>query len=73
MTTAPNIREGACFDPATIEVMKAVLEDAWASIPPAQQARTTKSEMATRILAAAARGERDPSKLKTTATIYLID
>jgi hypothetical protein len=63
-------RDGGSFDPDTVEVLKTVLDNAWASLVPAQQARTSKSEMAVRILQAAASGERDPAKLRTTALIF---
>jgi hypothetical protein len=65
-------RQGASFDPETVEILKTVLEDAWASLVPAQQALTTKSDMAARILEAAADGELDPAKLRTTALIFSI-
>jgi hypothetical protein len=68
-----TIHEGGSFDPETVEVLKTVLDDAWASLVPAQQARTSKSEMAVRILQAAAKGERDPAKLRMTALVFSIN
>jgi hypothetical protein len=67
-----NHRQGRLFDPETVEVLKTVLEDAWASLVPTEQARTSKSEMAARILEAAADGERDPAKLRTMALVFSI-
>ena len=72
MAQTDKKRDSAFYDPETVLVLKDALEEAWASLLPAQQARTTKSDMAARILAAAASGERDPSRLKTTALIYPI-
>jgi hypothetical protein len=66
----PDNCKGAYFDPDTVQILKTVLDEAWASLVPDQQALTTRSEMAGRILDAAARGERDPVKLKTAALIF---
>jgi hypothetical protein len=65
-------RKGGSFDPETVAILKIVLDDAWTSLVPAQQARTSKSDMAVRILEAAANGERDPAKLRMTALIFSI-
>jgi hypothetical protein len=72
MGTNYTNHEGGSFDPETVEILKTVPEDAWASLVPAQQAQTSKSDMAVRILQAAASGERDPGKLRTTALIIPI-
>ena len=56
----------ACYDPETIQVMKTVLEESWASLPPDQQRNFVKSDLAQRILAAA-HGERDPIRLREQA------
>jgi len=47
--------------------MKAVLEESWASLQPDQQRNFVKSDLAQRILAAAAHGERDPLRLREQA------
>ena len=57
----------ACCDPETIQVMKAVLEESWASLQPEQQRNFVKSALAQRILAAAVGGERDPIRLREQA------
>jgi hypothetical protein len=69
--TARPAQFNACYDPETVQVMKAVLDDAWASLVPVQQARITKSDMACRILEAVADGERDPVRLRACALIAL--
>ena len=56
-----------CFDPETIAVLRQVLEDSWGSLRPDQQRATLKTELAQRILAAAANGERDPIRLRERA------
>ena len=58
--------EGA-YDPATLTLLRSVLDDAWDELPPARRASTPKSEVAVRILRLARRGERDPSKLRAAA------
>ena len=57
------------FDPETIALMRTALEEAWASLPPAQQAHTSQTLLAERILFAAKRGERDPMRLRASALI----
>jgi hypothetical protein len=56
------------FDPETIALLRTTLDHAWASLPPNQQARTSRSVMAKRILNAAANGERDPDRLRCALT-----
>lgn len=63
-----NSDDGA-FDPETITLMRTALEEAWASLPQAQQARTSQTLLAERILWAAKRGERDPVRLRASALI----
>jgi hypothetical protein len=55
------------FDPDTIALLRATLDHAWASLPRHQQAVTSRSVLAERILRAAARGERDPDRLRAHA------
>lgn len=57
----------AYFDPETISLLKTALDDAWASLPPQQQARMLKTTLAERILKSAARGERDRGRLLDAA------
>jgi hypothetical protein len=65
-------REQGCYDPETVALLKAVLEDAWASLPHAQRTASSKSELAVRILQRASQGERDPIRLKAAATVRII-
>jgi hypothetical protein len=58
---------GGAFDPKTIKLLKAALDQAWLSLSPGQQAHTTKSYLAQRILKLAAQGERDPARLRRYA------
>jgi hypothetical protein len=59
--------KNACYDPETIQVMKAVPEESWASLQPEQQRNFVESDLAQRILAAAVDGERDPIRLREQA------
>jgi len=63
----------ACYDPETIQVMKTVLEESWASLLPDQQRNFVKSDLAQRILAAAALGERDPIRLREQALATAVE
>jgi hypothetical protein len=68
-----KMKKGAHFDPETIEIMKVVLDDAWAALSPSQQRALPKSYLAERILSAAANGERDPVRLLARALIAPVD
>jgi hypothetical protein len=56
-------KEPVHFDIETILLLREALVDAWASLRPAEQAATTRSQLAERILKSAAQGERDPERL----------
>jgi len=62
-----TLPEGGAYDPETVTLLRAVLDEAWANLLPAQKARTSKSDLAERILEVAAQGERDPIRLRTHA------
>ena len=53
--------------PELIKLMKAVLDDAAAMLPEAKRTSTMKAEIASHILACAAKGERNPTTLKIAA------
>jgi hypothetical protein len=61
------------FDPDTLAVLKGVLDDAWASLSPDIQARTSRSALAVFILKEAANGERDPAYLRASALADVAD
>jgi hypothetical protein len=62
---------GAVFQPEVIELMKAVLDDAAAMLPEAKRTSAIKAEIASHILASAAKG--DPMALKLAALSAVID
>ena len=57
-------QRGAVFQPELIELMKSVLDDVTAMLPEAKRTSSMKAEIASQILAYAAKGERDPIALK---------
>jgi hypothetical protein len=58
---------GMYFDRETVALLRTVLDRAWTSLPPSEQARTSRSVLAERLLKAAAHGERDPDSLHARA------
>jgi hypothetical protein len=62
-----NNVNAAVYQPELIEVMKSVLDDATATLPEAKRTSAMKAEIASHILACAAKGERDPVALKMAA------
>ena len=56
-----------------IELMKAVLDDAAAMLPEAKRTSTMKAEIASHILACAAKGERNPTALKNAALSAVVE
>jgi hypothetical protein len=57
----------AAYDPETISMLSSVLERAIAALPHQQRTEDGKTRLASSILAAAARGERDPIQLYAAA------
>ena len=58
------MRGDGSYDPETITLLRSVLDAAWNSLSPTQQAHISKSVLADRVLKLAARGERDPARLR---------
>jgi hypothetical protein len=64
---------GALFEPELIQLMKSVLDEAAAALPEAKRTSTIKADMATVILARAAKGERNSTALKIAALSAVTD
>ncbi|HSZ96680.1 MAG TPA: hypothetical protein VK767_10200 [Bradyrhizobium sp.] len=64
---------GAVFQPELIELMRSVLEEATAMLPEAKRTSTIKADIASEILACAAKGERDPIVLRSVALSAAVD
>jgi hypothetical protein len=65
--------KGASFQPELIELMKAVLDEAAMTLPEAKRTSAIKAEIASHILACAAKGERDPVVLKMNALLAVVE
>ena len=55
------------FDPKTLALLKAVFEEACALVPPHRRTHEMRSALAVCILKHAAKGERNPTRLRTCA------
>jgi hypothetical protein len=64
---------GAVFQPELIELMKTVLDDATSTLPESKRTSTMKAEIASQILACAAKGERDPIALRNSALSAVVE
>ena len=64
---------GTVFQPELIILMKAVLNDVVTTLPVSKRTSTTMAEMASQILACAAKGERDPATLKIAALFAVVE
>ncbi len=64
---------GAVFQPELISLMKAVLDEAAATLPQSKRTSTMMADMASQILARAAKGERDPHALKMAALLAPVE
>jgi hypothetical protein len=64
---------GAVFQPELIKLMKAVLDEAVATLPESKRTSTMMAEMASQILSHAAKGERNPATLKAAALSAVVE
>ena len=64
---------GTGFQPDEIKLMRSVLDEAAIILPEAERTSAMKTELARRILSAAAKGERDPNKLRNAALLEEVD
>jgi len=55
------------LDPEALKLLQTVLDEAWASLSPEEKAKTSKTLVASHLLAVAAAGERDPARLRVEA------
>ena len=61
----------AYFDLETVALLRATLDEAWASVRIDKRATLSRSLLAERILKLAAEGERDPERLLNAALVDL--
>jgi hypothetical protein len=60
-------KAAAAFDPETVSLLAAVLEQAIAALPPDRRSQERKTLLASKLLSAASTGERDPARLQAAA------
>jgi hypothetical protein len=70
---ANMVTKGAAYQPELIELMKSALDEAATILPKARRTSAMKVKLASRILAAAAKGERDPIQLRIAALLEIVD
>jgi hypothetical protein len=61
------LTKAAAFDPETVSLLGAVLEQAIAALPPDRRSQERKTLLAAKLLSAASAGERDPVRLRAAA------
>jgi hypothetical protein len=64
---------GMIFQPEEIMLMRSALDEATITLPKAERTSAMKVKLASRILAAAAKGERNPNKLRIAALLEEMD
>jgi hypothetical protein len=57
------------YDADTVALLRATLEEAWASLRAHEKAGSSKTLLASHILELASRGERNPIRLRTYALV----
>jgi hypothetical protein len=62
---------GTTFDPETINLLKKVLAEAERTLPNQRRSSEARVKLATGILEAAAKGERDPSRLRAAGLLSI--
>jgi hypothetical protein len=70
---ANMVKTGAIYQSELIELMKTALDEAATILPAAKRTPAMKVRLASRILSAAARGERDPIQLRIAALMEMED
>ncbi len=63
--------KSAYFDLQTVALLRAILDEAWACVPPRPQATISRTALAEGILKSAAKGERDPERLREAALMAI--
>ena len=64
---------GTGYQPDEIKLMRSALDEAAITLPEAERTSAMKAKLASPILAAAAKGERDPNKLRIAALLEEMD
>jgi hypothetical protein len=67
------VAPGAVFQPDEIKLIRSTLDEAASMLPQAKRTSAMKVKLASLILAAAAKGERDPVQLRIAALQGVVD
>jgi hypothetical protein len=67
-----DVARGGRYQPEDIALMKTVLEEAATILPAHRRTSAMKTKLAARILASAAKGERDPVQLRIAALVEAV-
>jgi hypothetical protein len=59
--------DSSTYDPATVQLLRTVLDEAWSALAPHYRKKISKSHMAEYVLRHAANGERHPGRLRLGA------
>ena len=65
--STPIVADGHVYDPETVKLLGVVLDEAWAALTDLQRMQLSRSDIAERLLKAAADGERDRVALRARA------
>jgi hypothetical protein len=68
-----NQKTGAVYQPELIELMRSVLDDAMLTVSEPKRTSAMRAEIASHILACAAKGERNPKALTMAALSAVVD
>jgi hypothetical protein len=68
-----GMAEGAAFVPEDIQLLQTTLDEVLTILPAANRTAAMRNRLACRILAAAAKGERDPVQLRISALLAPAD
>jgi len=68
-----GVAEGAIFVPEDVRLLQTTLDEVLTILPAANRTASMKNRLASRILAAAAKGERDPVQLRISALLAPAD
>jgi hypothetical protein len=71
--TMMGVAEGAIFVPEDIQLLQTTLDEVLTILPVANRTAAMRNRLASRILAAAAKGERDPVQLRISALLAPAD
>jgi hypothetical protein len=68
-----GIAQGALFVPEEIELLQTTLDEVVTMLPAPSRTPSMRNRLASRIMAAAAKGERDPVQLRISALLAPAD